>query len=261
MRTNEAVGNRVKKEDRKALKSFIIRLLVAMLVGGIIGYGTGIFGKKDISLQGLIENASEILLYVLPAVHAVLFLILGIVCAVFLGKAKKLFASWDGEDEETDKKLDGMLSFCTTFGSLATVINLMFYISEIHVLFKMNADGGGWMTGLYVLILALAGVETLAVQKKAVDFYKQINPEKRGSIYDLRFAKRWEESCDEAEQYRMYKAGYAAFRTTQISCVAGCIFGMLADFALDTGLLPILVIGVVWLATVISYIRAEKKTD
>ena len=53
------------------------------------------------------------------------------------------------------------------------------------------------------LILFLASVAVLVVlQQKIVDLERRINPEKRGSVYDMKFQKTWMDSCDEAERAR-----------------------------------------------------------
>ena len=46
------------------------------------------------------------------------------------------------------------------------------------------------------LILFLASVAVLVVlQQKIVDLERRINPEKRGSVYDMKFQKTWMDSC------------------------------------------------------------------
>ena len=51
------------------------------------------------------------------------------------------------------------------------------------------------------------------MQQMTVDFQKIMNPEKQGSVYDLRFQKKWEESCDELEKFTIYRSAYKAYST------------------------------------------------
>ena len=41
-----------------------------------------------------------------------------------------------------------------------------------------------------------------------------MNPEKKGSIFDMHFSKKWADSCDEAEMIMACKAGYKSFKAT-----------------------------------------------
>lgn len=256
MKTNEGVKKRIKKEDRKALRMFLLVLAVCLICGFLLGYGSGILAKRNISLKELLNNAGGVLIWLLPAIHVLLLLGAGIASAVKLHTAKKLFESWDGEDEETDQKMDAGLSFCLLCTNILTVLNLAIYISEVHVLVGEDVRGGIWLLLADVLIFFATEVWILLTQKKTVNFCKQINPEKRGSVFDLKFSKQWEASCDEAEQYRIYKAAYASFRTTQMACLIGCIVGMILDFALKTGLMPVLMVCAIWLVSIVSYTAA-----
>ena len=50
---------------------------------------------------------------------------------------------------------------------------------------------------MIALIVFIAGnFLRMKLQQMTVDFQKIMNPEKQGSVYDLRFQKKWEESCD-----------------------------------------------------------------
>lgn len=48
----------------------------------------------------------------------------------------------------------------------------------------------------FLVILA----EGIIIQQKAVDITKIMYPEKTASVYDLKFQKKWVDSCDEAEK-------------------------------------------------------------
>lgn len=256
MKTNEKVNRRIQKEDKKAMRAFLLFLSASLICGFLLGYGSGVLAKRNISIKELLQNAGKVLIWLLPVLHGALLLGAGILSAGKLHTARKLFESWDGEDEETDHRMDGKLSFCLLCTNVLTVLNLAFYISEVHVLFGEEVSGGIWLMVMYVLIFFITEIWIIVVQKKTINLCKQINPEKRGSVFDLKFSKQWEASCDEAEQYQIYKAAYASFRTTQTACLLGCIVGMILDFALDAGLLPVLMVCAIWLISIISYTRA-----
>lgn len=85
-------------------------------------------------------------------------------------------------------------------------------------------------------------VVTVTAQNRIVNFTKEINPEKKGSVYDLKFQKTWIASCDEAEQLQIYRAALGMFLV--------CFIGMLSW---HFGMLPLTMVLFVWLTGVIVY--------
>ena len=82
---------------------------------------------------------------------------------------------------------------------------------------------------------------------------KEINPEKKGSVYDLKFRKTWIASCDEAEQLQIYRAAFRAYTAMNYAALGMflvCFIGMLSW---HFGLLPITMVLFVWLTGVIVY--------
>lgn len=262
MKTSEVTDNRVKKENKKALKPFLFIMLVSLIGGGCAGFGIGVLAKKEISLPDVLDGLSGVLVYVLPGVHLLAAVLAGVFCSFRLRKVKELYEGWDGEDEEIDEKMDRGMDSCIFTTNLVTILNMVFYMAEMHMLIEAELEKG------IVPLLLLIGISVLFfggciwmifVQKKVIDRVKQINPEKRGSVFDMKFAKKWEESCDEAEQYQIYKASFKAFQTGQMTCMICMFAGFLLDFAVGTGLLPMVMAAVIWMVTMASYTRAARK--
>ena len=69
------------------------------------------------------------------------------------------------------------------------------------------------MIGLTVSIAAFLGImaEVVIIQQKSVDCVKIMNPEKTASVYDMKFQKKWLETCDEAEKIIVGKCAFKAF--------------------------------------------------
>lgn len=96
-------------------------------------------------------------------------------------------------------------------------------------------------------------VVTVTAQNRIVNFTKEINPEKKGSVYDLKFQKTWIASCDEAEQLQIYRAAFRAYTAMNYAALGMflvCFIGMLSW---NFGLLPITMVLFVWLTGVIIY--------
>lgn len=62
-------------------------------------------------------------------------------------------------------------------------------------------------------------IETAVIQQKCVDSAKKTNPEKTVSVYDIKFQKKWMDSCDEAEKIMIGKCAFRAFTVTNTVCL------------------------------------------
>ncbi|MGL6219074.1 MAG: DUF3169 family protein [Lacrimispora sphenoides] len=70
-----------------------------------------------------------------------------------------------------------------------------------------------WLTGFIAAVIC-----TIVTQQKIINFEKEINPEKRGSVFNQKFSKKWEKSCDEAERLSIYKSTYTSYRAVTVTC-------------------------------------------
>lgn len=84
------------------------------------------------------------------------------------------------------------------------------------------------------------------IQQKVVDLSKEMNPEKKGSVYDIRFQSKWMDSCDEAEKMQVYQAAYSAFKVTNIAFMIVWLFAFLAIEFAGTGVFACVMISILW---------------
>ena len=72
-------------------------------------------------------------------------------------------------------------------------------------------------------------VETIIIQQRCVDAVKRMNPEKIASVYDVKFQRKWMDSCDEAEKLMIGKCAYKAYAAANTACaVLAIIFAVCA---------------------------------
>ena len=94
----------------------------------------------------------------------------------------------------------------------------------------------------------------ILLQQKMVDLERRLNPEKQGSVYDLKFQKKWLESCDEAEQKQIGQAAYKAYHTVNVACPFLWMTMVLLNYAFDFGLLmPAFTVCLLWLLLNVTY--------
>ena len=88
-----------------------------------------------------------------------------------------------------------------------------------------------------------------------MDLTKKMNPEKRGSVYDMKFQERWWESCDEAERRQIGQASYKAYVTVSRFCPYCWGVLLLGNMVFHYGILPGAVVLVIWAVLSVSYTR------
>ena len=98
-------------------------------------------------------------------------------------------------------------------------------------------------------------VEAVILQQKCVDTAKQTNPEKKASVYDMRFQKKWMEDCDEAEKIMIGKCAFKAYSATNVVCTVLAIVLAVCALLFDIGFLPSLMVCLVWIVNLSAYCK------
>ena len=242
---------KVKTDNRKAMPKFLITVLVAGFVGGIFGVMAGFAGHTDLP-AAVVAAVYWILEAITPwaiLVESVVLLGSG---AVLYHQGKVMFEHWDGEDEEIIEAAEEKVSWTLVMTSLTLVLSFFFFCVNCVV-----AENG-----FVIISFILSLVFIMVLQQKSVDLTKRINPEKQGSVYDMKFHKKWIASCDENEQRLIGKAAMKSFIVTTNVCFALELVMVFLTFVLDIGILPFLIVslilGVSQLTYSITAIRLER---
>ena len=245
-----------KREDRKALKKFWIMLVCSGFLGMLFGVFSVFLGNSDFGLQG--EETKWVLKQVGIFGSFVVTTVLLLVITIIYRKAKNLYHSWDGEDEEVYAKIEEKISYALMFTSITMIFGYFFFSFGVYVIepkgvSKLNAKIELWEFWVVLLGMVYAVVSTCIAQQKTVNFDKELNPEKKGSVYDINFNSKWLESSDEAERFLIYKAAYRAFRIMQIVFPAAWIVSLIDMISFGTGLFSSILILALWMIMVCTY--------
>lgn len=142
---------------------------------------------------------------------------------------------------------------------LLALVGAFFLISATY-------SGGFAMIEKHLNMYVLAIVTFLAIlaegviiQQKVVDITKIMYPEKTASVYDLKFQKKWVDSCDEAEKIMIGRCAFEAFKVTNSVCGALSIILAISALMFDIGFLPSFVVCLIWLVNQCVYCRAAAK--
>lgn len=229
------MNDHVKRDNRRALPKYLLTILLYGLLGGVLGFFTGVAGAAGVAET--VRQALDRLLAVCAPWGIVVSAVVLLGTGWYLyAAAKRRFAAWDGEDEDAMDAAERQLSWALLLTGLMVVLDFFFFAASI-IYERFLPD----------VVLFLASVAVLVVlQQKIVDLERRINPEKRGSVYDMKFQKTWMESCDEAERAQIGQACYTAYRMGNKVCVFLWVALLILNFVFDFGLLPIAAVLVVW---------------
>ena len=168
-------------------------------------------------------------------------------------RAKRRLAGWDGEDETVSEQADHDLS-------ILLLVSAIFTLGGMFLLWAAYA--GPILDGDTPHVFSLVGVpaffivtmaEAILIQQRIVDLSKRMAPEKKGSVYDIHFQKKWFESCDEAEKLMAGQCAYKAYSASTKACAGLWLVFTLSALFLGTGLLPILAVCLIWAVTQCVY--------
>ena len=238
----------IKQENRKALPKFFAILAASLVVGALLGLALVFLSLEDfgntLSAAGLFftVNVAPWLMLALPVLELA-------VCLPIYFSAKKRLAAWDGEDEAVSEKIESTFSVCLWIVGMAIVLD--FFLGA--AMFSGFVDRAGspletgpitFAGGLGAFLVAMA--VGAALQQKVVDATKKLYPEKRGSVYDTAFQKKWFASCDEAERAIIGQCAMKAYQAMTMCCLVLWAVFALGGMFFNWGFLPAMAVCVIW---------------
>ena len=242
----EKVEESIKRENKQALPKYILFLLGCMVLGVIMGMVSfwaeenGAGNRLLLTMQSFLSVAPA---FLMPCLCALIL----IPSVIVMKKVKTMWGSWDGEDDclpdAVEEKLNKLLFLQNITAPLA------FLTMTLDMVWDKELVSSSITLVSFFLYLVLL----LLLQKQAVDFLKRMNPEKRGSIYDLKFQTKWLDSCDEAEKKQMGEAALFAVQSMMtIYPITWCVLMFLGKI-FGFGSMPSAVTIVLWAIQIILF--------
>ena len=243
----------IKKEDKKAFKSFIIIMIISAIAGGILG-GMSIYFKDSLS-ENLPDFIMNILEAITPFASVVLSLLVIITSSIVYKKLTKELKIWNESDEEDMiDKIEEKLSYILLLSSVNLIMGFFFF----GVGFALPSDyldlnGDIVKRILFFVGFVLCVLSSILIQKKFVNLEKEINPMLKGSVYDTKFSEKWIDSCDEAIKMNIYKSSYKAYRAVTNTCLILWLVCVLGYNVWDFGIMPLFIVTTIWLVQTVAY--------
>lgn len=249
-----------KQQNKKAGRIFAIVLFFSGILGAVVGAAAvriADMGAKDMTtILGIaVTNGLGV---AAPFLLLVLFVVALIYAAVSFSNCKK---KWDAEKDtnedvydEVDAKLTNILSVIQIY----TVITYFLFACAFY--YAIHEKGTIWFL-MALVVFILDTVLVIGYQKKVVDFTKIMNPEKQGSVYDMKFQEKWMDSCDEYEKQMIWQCGFKAYNVAQMMCVfLWTIFTCMAIF-LKISLWPVGIVSLFWLVLTGTYLAEGRRLE
>ena len=236
-------------------------MLLAALFGAIASVVIQI-GAEHISPDTLGDSVNRILTIILPFCIPALLLGIHLPVGIRLKKVRRLIASWDGEDETVADSLEDTIAKLLLCTSCAFYLSMFFVgalltLNLYYEVYFAKAMG----ISLSVILAFLVEITVLTAQQKiCVDLTKQMNPEKKGSVYDINFEKKWYASLDEAEKIAVGQCAYASHKAVNLACSIIWLLLVLLAIAMPVGILPFLIPIAIMLVSNISFVMADLKS-
>lgn len=240
------------RADRKAFGKYLIILALSLIGGFVVGFVAAMTkGNQDMLAAGI----RDVVFAAAPFGSIVMTTIVSIVSVILMKQAQRMYAAWDGEDEDLIEKVEMKLTWGMIFTSINMILGYLFFSLGIYAI---ESDDPYQVSGAVRLAFVFVGlfytlIAGTVLQNRMVNFTKVINPEKQGSIYDSKFQKIWMASMDESELRQAYQAGYKAFQTGGHACIVLWLFSFIGMIVWDFGVVPILMVLTIWLVMTIRY--------
>ena len=252
-------NDEIRQANRKALPKFLLFVIACIVVGGVIGYSSGYGAAKGDTdkLVVMIKEAGAFFgANIAPWLMVAMAVLVPAICVPIYRNAKKLLGAWDGEDEDISGMVDRKLSAVVWITS-ATLILAYFLIAASYsgglAMFDDKEKTLVFFIGVASFLVLM--MEAILFQQKCVDTTKQMNPEKKASVYDMKFQKKWADDCDEAEKIIIGKCAYKAYSATNMVCMILAIVLALCALVFGVGFLPSLTVCLVWIVNMSAYFK------
>ncbi|MFR3497818.1 MAG: DUF3169 family protein [Paraclostridium bifermentans] len=245
----------IKKEDKKAFKSFIVILVIATIAGGFLGGMSE--NLKQIMGKNLSSSLITILEYITPFANIILSMLLILVGKIIYTDSRKGYELWKKSDEDDNSidKIEENLSYLCLFSAVINIICFFFIgIGGMLLPFDdINGDLSVIKFICYFIGIILCLTSSTLIQKKIVNLQKEMNPLLKGSVYDIKFAKKWLDSCDESIKLGIFKSAYKAYVSVSRTCIALWLFCIIGYDLWNFGIMPLVIVTIIWLVQTISY--------
>ena len=173
------MNNEIKQANRKAMPKFILILIASVIIGGLVGYFSAIYGLNGM-MEGLKHAGKFFGSHIAPWLMATLAVLLPAVCTPIYCSAKKLLAAWDSEGEGISEAAEQKLSTVLWISSMVLIVTFFLMAASYSGGFDaIENDDGLNSISISIVAFVVIMIEEILFQQKAIDAAKKVCPEKK----------------------------------------------------------------------------------
>lgn len=247
------------KEKKSSYFTATWKMLAAVIIGGIAG-GVSVviyeLMKKGID-AGIRTINGTIQQYIFPAL--IIIAVVTVVAGEYsLYRLKNVYKEMKDADEDRFYELDYEEE---KWGAWTSGVNLVSQVACIIILsfgysLKYIESGKSRYFLFACIIFILCYFYDIYLSVRYVKAIQAAHPEKKGDPTSSKFTEQWVESCDEAEKEIIYKSAYKTYIVLNKVIPILLLLTLIANMFLNTGILAVLVVAVIYLVTGMTYIRS-----
>lgn len=243
------------QEDKKFKGKFWIALLISVVLGFFVGMGSSrLMEYGEVNGLDIPVLLKQLAIVLRNACHYIL-IVMNLIILPIIGfrytRHKQEVRMWDGEDEEIMEQLDKKLGIDLAFTTMIIMCSFIVYGIAFYMIPTQDV---GVIHIIDIIVLIVSVLIALFQQKAIVNLVKEMNPEKYGSVYDFKFSKKWLESCDELEKQKIGEVSYKTYSVMNAVYLVMALLIALVGFLAEIGILPLLIIGILWITHVMIYL-------
>ncbi len=246
-----------KKTFGKTLLLFLGVLAVCMAAGFLVGFGMAEAVDRGFDPLAWVRAVEPFVGQIAFGLYILTFGVQLIGGFGALQEGKRLFRSWNGEEEEGIRKAESAADRCVEITNICMVVELFLFALYTA---GMKTTPVGVDVGMFLLFFGSLGI-LIWQQRSVVELCKKMNPEKRGEVLDFHFQKEWNDSLDEAEKEMLGKAAARAVRAAGTVCMVLWVLSVIGILFLDLSVVPALFVTVIWLTMIVTLQRSARKME
>lgn len=245
----------------KRMNSYIklaIILLLSAVAGGVIGFLGGMIMDKGGEHIG---PAFDLVIMQFQRMILPIMVLLTVISVVYgemnLRKQKALCKKiLETEDEECDR-WEYEEEKSSAWGVTVNTLSMVLCVLVLSAGYSARYIDGNHGSYLIVCLVFLACYAYDGFwQVRYIKVIQSAYPEKQGDPASLKFQQQWLESCDEAEKEIIYQSAYKSYIRVGQWIPALLLVTMLGQLFLNTGVLAIVVVAIIWLVVTVTYVRS-----
>lgn len=250
-----------KKKMNTYLKYGLI-LLACTLVGGVLGFISTMAEGPLMGLRILASEFSEIICRYLVIEFIVLLVVELIFGETNMRKMKAHCKALENvEDEEADR-IEYEMEKDAAWG--VGTLNVIAFLSMVllatgysmdYIKSVASLEEGVRFLGACVLFMVIYIYNGLWSVRQ-VKLQQKFDPTKKGDPTSTKFTEQWVESCDEAEREMIYRSTYKSYIMLSKWIPVLMVVTMLSHLVWNTGIMAIIVVGIVWTVQNVAYLKS-----